>query len=285
MHACFIIDPLDGLNPYKDSSIDLMMEAAARGYHTDILEDLNSIAGGSDGVSAKVQTVNFVPHVREHKTLDLEHRSLSALRRHNLADYDVIFIRLDPPFDMRYFSLALLLSPLEGKTIFVNSPKGLRVISEKLSALHFAQSTPQTLVSYDKDVLRDFAQHHEKVVLKPSYFGSGQGIAISSADDPKFDEKIQTILDIDPKGPAIVQGFLPEVVDGDTRVMMLEGEVMGALGRKPPEGDFRANIAVGGNEFAVELSEAQKAAAREVGHYLKKEGIIYAGLDFIGDAL
>ncbi|MEM9422291.1 MAG: glutathione synthase, partial [Pseudomonadota bacterium] len=130
-----------------------------------------------------------------------------------------------------------------------------------------------------------FAKKHEKVVLKPSYFGAGSGVVLSAADDPDFGGHIQTILDIEPKGPVIAQGFLPEVADGDTRVMMLNGEVMGAVGRRPPEGEFRANIAQGGTEFAPTLSNAQRAIAKEVGAFLVEHGIVYAGLDFIGNHL
>lgn len=285
MRACFFVDTIMGMAPYKDSSLDMMMEAQARGHEVWAAQGFHGVSAGTDTVLGKAQTVHFADHVRDTKALTAQTTTLGELTYVDLATMDVIFIRNDPPFGMDYLSMALLLSPLEGKVQFINRPSGLRVISEKLSALHFPAAAPATLASYDVDALRQFAEQHEKVVLKPAYFGAGTGVMVSAATDPDFDTHVQTILTLAPRGPVIAQGFLPEVVDGDTRVMMLDGEVIAALGRKPPEGDFRANIAMGGTEFAVDLSAKQRAVAAEIGPFLVAHGIIYAGLDFIGDHL
>ncbi len=285
MRACFIVDQIDTMIPYKDTSLDLMVEAQARGHTVDAIEGFHGVSAGTDGVVGQVRSIRLSPDVRDNKKLTADNATIGEARTEDLAGYDAIFIRNDPPFGMDYFSMALLLSPLEGKVQFVNSPNGLRVISEKLSSLCFPSFIPDSFASYDPVALRTFAQKHEKVVLKPSYFGAGSGVVLSAASDPDFEKHIETILAIEPKGPVIAQGFLPEVADGDTRVMMLAGKVMGAVGRKPPEGEFRANIAQGGTEFAADLSDRQMAIAEEVGRFLTEHRIIYAGLDFIGDHL
>ncbi|WOI54633.1 glutathione synthase [Parvularcula sp. LCG005] len=284
MRALFIIDPLDSLKPYKDTSLDLMAEAQGRGYDVAFCE-YTDIHAGSEGVLGTVQLIEFVKDIHTAMTMTPDLYRLEGPEIEDLSDFDVIFIRKDPPFDQAYLSLTLLLEPLEGDVLFVNSPSGVRAISEKLSALRFPDFIPETLVSYEPEVLRAFAGDHDKVVLKPCYYGSGKGVVVSSADDPDFETHVNNILQLEPFGPVIAQGFLPEVADGDARVMMLDGDFVGAVGRKPPEGDFRANIAVGGTEFHVDLTPRQEEIAAEIGDYLRQNGILYAGLDFIGDKL
>ncbi|MET0544764.1 MAG: glutathione synthase [Caulobacterales bacterium] len=284
MRACFIIDPIEKLKPKKDSSIDLMIEAASRGYQVDFCL-YNDVNAGSEGVSGEVRSIEMSPDIRATYKWDPSLAKIGAARNANFADYDVIFIRKDPPFDDGYFSLTLLLEPLEKKVVFVNSPRGVRTVSEKLSALHFAEFTPPTFASYSVERLRTFAQRFDKVVLKPCYLGSGEGVVVSYAADEKFKDYVEFILDRAPRGPVIAQAFLPEIVDGDTRVMMIDGEPIAALGRKPSEGDFRANIAVGGTEFFVEPTPAQMTIAKTIGGFLRENKIIFAGIDLIGEKL
>lgn len=284
MKACFVIDDLSGLKPYKDTSLDLMLAGLRRSVEIDVcgFTDFSALEGE---VLASAHPLRVVGDVGAATERFFEVTAVGAKRQVSAADYDVIFIRKDPPFDSDYFSLTLLLSPLEGRVTFVNSPQGLRNVSEKLSTLNFARYAPRTLISYSQDEIGRFAAAHDQVVLKASYFGSGKGVFISSAAAPDFSAILDQILALEPKGPVIAQEFLPEVHAGDTRVMMLNGEPVAALGRKPDEHDFRANIAAGGTPFAVELSDVQRACAREIGAYLRSEKIIFAGIDFIGDKL
>ena len=223
------------------------------------------------------------PEAQDADKLAPSNSQIGEPRRVALEQYDAIFIRKDPPFDSDYMSVCLLLDPLVGQVKFVNSPRGLRIISEKLTAFLFSDTTPASLATYQLDDALEFAKQFDKVVLKPSYFGSGTGVRSSSATDPEFKQHLEFILNTEPKGPAIIQEFLPEVKNGDTRLMLLNGEILGAVGRKPPEGDFRANIAQGGSEFAVDINQTQRDIALKVGQLMKEQGIIYAGLDFIGD--
>lgn len=284
MRALFIIDPIEKLNPYKDSSIDMMAIAQARG-HTCAYCTKDMISAGAAGVFAHTRSVHLTDDARQHTSISAERVQVGAATWEDLSAFDAVFIRPDPPFDDHYVSLTLLLEPLEEHVQFVNSPRGVRAVSEKLSALNFPEAIPPTLATYQADDARRFAQAHEQVVLKPSYFGSGTGIAISSASDPDFDEAIAKILALAPHGPVIVQGFLPEVAKGDVRMMVVDGEPVGTLGRKPAEGEFRANIAAGGTEMQIDASPRQLEIAAQVGPYLRQNGILFAGLDFIGDYL
>lgn len=284
MRALFIIDPIGGLKPYKDSSIDLMAVAQARGHEVAVCE-MKDVFAGTDGVMATVTPVELGADVRGHKTMDGAPVTLGTPEKVKLDTFGAIFIRPDPPFGMEYLSLCLLLDPLVGKVAFVNSPRGLRVVSEKLSALLFPDASPKTMAGYRAEDIRAFAKKHEKVVLKPAYFGGGEGVTLASSEDADFDAKVQAILNTLPHGPVIAQEFMPEVADGDTRVMIVNGEPVGAVGRKPAAGEFRANIAAGGSEFAAELTPAQRGISERVGAFLVRQGILFGGLDFIGSKL
>lgn len=261
-----------------------MLEGQRRGHAIAFCE-LQNISLSNANSLVSTRTITLSSDIREHKKLASHHVNIGDVERHVVSDYDVVFIRKDPPFDTRFLALTFLLTPLENKVRFVNSPSGLRNISEKLSAFLFADYTPETLVSFDADHLLSFARRFDKVVLKPAFLASGKGILLSSAGDENFVKYVDLIMKRVPEGPVIVQAFLPEVVDGDTRVMVLDGRPIAALGRKPAAGDFRANIAAGGTEFAAEISKRQRHISGQVGDFLKTNGIVFAGLDFIGDKL
>lgn len=280
----FVVDPIEKLVPKKDSSIDMMIEAASRGHAIHIFEHADISCLNGEPIAATTE-IAVERAAQTEKALPADTFALVETTRTRLETFDAIFIRKDPPFDSEYLSLTFLLEPIEDKVVFLNSPSGVRHVSEKLSMPHFPNLTPQTLIAYKTSDLRAFAQKFEKVVIKTAYFGSGKGVFLTSATDPRFDDLIAEALAIAPTGPVICQEFLPQVHAGDTRVMVLDGEIVGALGRKPSDTDFRANIAAGGHEFAVEPSEQQRAATLEVARMLTAHGIIFAGLDFIGDKL
>jgi len=284
MKIGFIIDALPSLFPYKDSSIDLMIEGQRRGHEIEIFE-FQHITVSDKGAWVQARAIHWQEGARKHARFSLELVRLGQVQRRALEEYQVIFIRKDPPFDSHYLALALNLERFSQQVRFVNAPRGLHTISEKLYALRFGEAVPPTLVSYELEALRDFAAAHEKVVLKPAFFGSGKGVVLSSYDDLNFAEHIRLILQEPPHGPVIAQAFLPQVIEGDIRVMMLNGQPVAAIGRKPPPGDFRANVAIGGTVFATQLNARQHQLACMVGKSLVENGIIFGGLDFIGDKL
>lgn len=282
--TCFVLDPWERIKPYKDSSVALMAEAQARGYevYTALFSDF-SVLDGAPLVSAR--RTRLSSDILEQKTATAPHIVQDPEESLPVEMFESVFIRKDPPFDSDYFSLTLLLSPLEGRVKFVNSPRGLRDVSEKLVATRFSEFTPATLATYSVEAARAFAAERAGVVLKPSYFGAGAGVLKSAADDPEFAAGFAATLATEPKGPVIVQEFLPEISAGDVRVMLIGGVVEGALGRRPAEGEFRANIAAGGSEAPAELTERQRAICAQIAPFLVENGIFFAGVDFIGDYL
>ena len=281
MKLAFIIDPLDALNPKKDSSLDFMLEALRRGHQVSVFEysDVRSRDGRvfarSTAVTAEVVALTAGTAVRRAGTPAVV----------PLSEFQFVFIRKDPPFDTQYLALTYLLDVASGETRFVNSPRGLREVNEKLFANRYAQHAPSTVVTWDLEEARSFAAGHTKVVLKPTFLGSGSGVFLTSVQDENFEQLFRTVLRMESLGPVVVQAYMPEGKAGDTRVFLLDGEPVAALGRRPPENDFRANVAQGGTAFATTLSATQASIARELGVELKQAGIVFAGLDFIGDRL
>jgi glutathione synthase len=284
VHLAFIIDPLQKLKPSKDSSIDLMVEAARRKHRISILEyERVSVVGGEVAVAATEVSVS--EEVLQQSDTSLGIKAIGSARRVSMSTFEAVFLRKDPPFDSQYLALTYLLERAEGKTRFVNSPRGVRDVNEKLFATRYPDYMPATLVTWDTDEASRFAAEHEKVVLKTTFFGSGTGVFLSSIRDENFIPCVQSILAMEPRGPVIVQQYLPEGRAGDVRVMVLDGAPVAAVGRALAPGDFRANIAVGGTPYATEMSALQVEAATAIGRDLREHGIVFAGLDFIGQKL
>ena len=282
--CCFLLDPLEKLKPYKDSSIALMLEAQNRGIEV-YAAAFHALSIEDGRVRVHAQKVALAEDAASHKTVGPETFTLSPFSDAPLEDFGALFIRKDPPFDSDYFSLTLIASTHNAPIVYVNDPRGLREISEKLVATRFPEYTPSTLVTYSLEAAHAFADNHGAVVMKPAYFGAGDGVKRSAVSDADFETIFQEVLDTRPTGPVIVQEFLPEVEKGDTRVMLINGKVEGAVGRKPAEGEFRANIAAGGSEVAAELTPRQREICDAIGPYLVQHGIRFAGVDFIGDYL
>ena len=285
MQKCaFLLDPLDKLKPYKDSSIALMLEAQERGVEV-YAGEFSDLSIEEGRVYLTAPKVTLSAEAARHKKVEPSTYQLSEKQRTPLDEMGAVFTRKDPPFGSDYFSLTQILSAHRGRVAFVNDPAGLREISEKLVATRFPEFTPKTLVTYSLEEARAFAARHGGVVIKPAYFGAGDGVKKSAATDADFADIFQGVLDTEPHGPAILQEFLPEVAKGDTRVMIINGRVEGAVGRQPAEGEFRANIAAGGSEVAAELTERQQEICAVIGPYLTQHGVRFAGADFIGDYL
>ncbi|MES1201833.1 MAG: glutathione synthase, partial [Pseudomonadota bacterium] len=198
-------------------------------------------------------------------------------------EFDVVLVRQDPPFDMAYVGNTYLLELT--KALVINPPRGIRNISEKTAILQFPDIIPNTWVGRDVDALEAFARRYEQVVLKILFMMGGEGVIKLSPSDPDFRAKVQTFMDAAQREPILVQEFLPAVSGGDKRVFVLNGEPFAALRRLPKAGDFRANLAVGGKAAAGELDDADRAITAAVAPLLKREGIVFAGLDVIDGKL
>lgn len=286
MDALFIIDGWDKIKPIKDTSLDLMRVGYERGHRIAIATQA-SIAAIDGGIHANARWLDS-SEWSGGTSAEFYNKASPANSGEFLPieSFQSVFIRKDPPFDGSYHALCLLLAASKAnKTVFVNSPEGLLVTSEKLAALRFPTMAPATCVASDMAIIRRFAERYARVVVKPPFDGSGRGVFATAANHPDFDRDIRQLLDTEPGVPAVVQEFLPEIVNGDVRAMLIDGKFVGAVGRVPKAGDFKANIAMGGTEIAAELTETQACQIEEIGRFLVQNGIIYAGLDFIGDKL
>jgi glutathione synthase len=200
-----------------------------------------------------------------------------------LDNFDVILIRQDPPFDMGYISNTYLLELT--KALVLNPPLGVRNISEKMSILHFPELTPKTWVGRDIDALADFARRFDQVVLKVLYMMGGDGVIKLRGADADFRDRAGAFIAAAGREPVLAQEFLPAVSGGDKRLFVLDGEAFGAIRRMPQGGDFRANLHVGGIAEAADVDEDDRHIAAAVAPLLKREGIVFAGLDVIAGKL
>jgi glutathione synthase len=269
------MDPIEKMIVNHDTSLMLMVEAQARGHElwwftpNDVFYELGVVKAWAKRVSVKLEAGD---HYKTHE---------EAVR--SMDDFDVVLVRQDPPFDMAYITNTYLLELT--KALVINPPRGIRNISEKTSILQFPELTPKTWVGRDIEALTAFAQRFDQVVLKILFMMGGDGVIKLSARDADFRDKAQAFLDATDREPILAQEFLPAVAGGDKRVFVLNGEPFAALRRLPPEGDFRANLAVGGQAAAGELDEDDRRIAGAVAPLLKREGIVFAGLDVIAGKL
>jgi glutathione synthase len=269
------MDPIEKMIVSHDTSLALMVEAQARGHELwwftpdDLFYETGVVKARARRVSVSLD------EGKHYETLE------TAVR--DIDDFNVVLVRQDPPFDMGYISNTYLLEL--AKTLVINPPKGIRNISEKTSILEFPELTPKTWVGRDLEALESFAKRFDQVVLKILFMMGGEGVIKLSASDPDFRFKAASFMTAAGREPILVQEFLPAVSGGDKRVFVLNGEPFAALRRLPKHGDFRANLAVGGTAAAGELDAADYEIAAAVAPLLKREGIVFAGLDVIAGKL
>lgn len=269
------MDPIETMIVNHDTSLALMVEAQARG-HEIWWWSPNDLFYEAGVVKARARRVSVSFEEGSHyKTLE------EAIRPAN--EFDVILVRQDPPFDMGYVSNTYLLERIDA--VIINPPRGIRNITEKMSILQFPELTPTTWVGRDLIALEAFAKRFDQVVLKILFMMGGEGVIKLSASDPEFQKKARAFLSAAGREPILAQEFLPAVTGGDKRVFVLNGEPFAALKRLPKQGDFRANLAVGGQAVAGELDDADREIAAAVAPLLKREGIVFAGLDVIAGKL
>ncbi len=200
-------------------------------------------------------------------------------------DVEAVFIRKDPPFDRTYLYTTLLLERARGRTVLVNDPRGLREANEKLYATHFPQHMPRTIVTTDPARIFDFLREvGGQGVIKPLDGAGGSGVMMVGLSDPNA-RSIVDLITGEGRRLAMVQQFLPEVRQGDKRVMLLDGELLGAINRVPRADDIRSNIHVGGRVEAVDVSERERAVIADMAPRLRADGLVFVGLDFIGERL
>ncbi len=273
-----LMDPIGSIRPVKDTTFALLLEAQRRGHRL-FYVDQSGLA--SDGARPLARLAQLT--VREHER---DWFSLEPAQWLPLATVDLLLLRKDPPFDREYLYDTMLaeLAEREGVRV-VNRPQALRDANEKLFALHFPDCCPPSRVARDPESLREFVEHAGIAVLKPLDGMGGRGIFRAAADDPNLNVILETLTE-GGRAMAMAQRYLPEIADGDKRILVINGEpVPYCLARIPQGRDFRGNLARGGRGEARPLSDRDRWIAAQVGPELKRRGLLFVGLDVIGDWL
>src|SRR5690348_16736360 len=273
-----LMDPIGTIKPKKDTTLALLLEAQRRGHPLFYMEQ-RELAVRDGAAWAKLARLE----VADSPSRWFE---LGEPRWRPLDEMDVVLARKDPPFDAQflYDTLVLEIARQAGVRV-INDPQGLRDYNEKLAAQLFPQCCAPALVARDRDELRRFAREHGEVVLKPLDGMGGRGIFRSRGDDPNLNSILETLAG-DDRRFVMAQKFIPEISKGDKRILIVDGEpVPYALARIPQGTDFRGNLAAGGRGVGQPLSERDRWIAGEVGPELARRGILFAGLDVIGDYL
>ena len=269
------MDPLESINIAGDSSFALMLSAQARGHRL-WHYDVRSIAWENGRITAWAAPVRVQRVVGDHHAYEGERQKIDLG-----ADIDVVLMRQDPPFDLGYISAALLLDRLKGETLVVNDPRSVINAPEKMFVLDYARFMPPTLVARRIEDVRAFQQRHGAVVLKPLHGNGGKAIFKVETDGTNLSAIAELFGQVWPE-PFMVQPFLPEVAEGDKRIVLVDGEFAGAINRKPGEGEFRSNLAQGGYAEAASLTAREEEICAAMGPELKARGLVFVGIDVIG---
>ena len=271
-----VMDPIGSITPKKDSSLAMLLEATRRGAELHYFEqrDLRMLSGRAIGMSARLT-------VRDDEK---DWYDLGERQEIDLGDLDVILMRKDPPFDMEYVYTTYILdrAKLAGALI-VNAPQALRDMNEKVYTAWFSECTPLTLVTRSMDEIKSFLVEHERIVVKPLDGMGGRSIFVVRKGDNNANVIFETLTDYGQRF-AMAQVFIPEIMDGDKRILLIDGEpVPYALARIPTGDDNRGNIVAGATTQGQELSAADMRICAQVGPVLKEQGVLFAGIDVIGD--
>lgn len=269
------MDPLDTINIGGDSTFALMLSAQARGHRL-WHYDVRTLAWEDDRITAWARAVRVQRVEGDH------YRFEGELEKIDLgADIDVVLMRQDPPFDLGYISAALLLDRLQGQTLVVNEPRSVINAPEKMFVLDYARFMPPTLIARKLEDVRAFQQKHGALVMKPLHGNGGKAIFKVEADGTNLSAITELFGQVWPE-PFMVQPFLPEVAEGDKRIVLIDGEFAGAINRKPGKGEFRSNLAQGGYAEAADLTAREEEICAAMGPELKRRGLVFVGIDVIG---
>lgn len=276
MRVAFQMDPIGPININADSTFRLAEEAAARGaelfYYTP-----DRLALDEGRVTARGWPLTVRREVGNHFTLGEEQTI-------DLAGVDVVWLRQDPPFDMGYITTTHILDRLAGETLVVNDPFWVRNYPEKLLVLEFEDLIPPTTIARDLDVIRAFRKRHGDMILKPLYGNGGAGVFRLTVDDRNLVSLHEMFSGLS-REPLIAQKFVPDVSNGDKRIILVDGEPAGAINRVPAEGETRSNLHVGGRAEKVGLTARDREICAAIGPLLREKGQVFVGIDVIGDYL
>ena len=276
MKVAFQMDPIQSVDINADSSFRLAEEAQTRGHDLWFYTP-DTLSYRQGRVMARAQSMTVRREQGNHVTL-------GEFEDIDLADMDVVWLRQDPPFDMFYITTTHLLDRVHPDTLVVNDPFWVRNYPEKLLVLDFPDLTPPTTVARDLDTIRAFKAEHGDIILKPLYGNGGAGVFRLTPSDKNLSSLHELFTGFS-REPLIAQKFLPDVSNGDKRVILVDGEPVGAINRVPAAGETRSNMHVGGRPEKVELSARDLEICATIGPLLREKGQVFVGIDVIGDYL
>ena len=288
----FLLDPVDSLSLKKDSTLAMIRAAQRRGWPVSVMEQQDMLLL-EERVQGLTRTFKLSDEFAENldpakagNPLNGDWYEAGPERQQDLAEFDVVMMRKDPPFNMEFIYSTYLLEKLERQgTLVVNKPASIRDCNEKLFATEFPQCCPPLIVSRRMDKLREFHATHSDVIFKRLDGMGGMSIFRAQAGDPNLSVILETLTNAG-REQIMGQKYLPEIVDGDKRILLIDGEpVPYALARVPLAGESRGNLAAGGTGRGQELSERDRWIAEQIGPELKRRGLLFVGIDVIGDYL
>lgn len=276
LKVAFQMDPIGDVNIDADSSFRIALEAQQRGHELFYFSP-DMLAYDEGRVTARGHRMTL----RREKG---NHVDLGSVETVDLADWDVVWLRQDPPFDMGYITTTHILDRLKGQTLVVNDPFWVRNYPEKLLVLDFPELTPPTTIARDLDTIKAFKAKHGDIILKPLYGNGGAGVFRLDQNDRNLSSLHELFTGFS-REPLIVQKFLPDVSNGDKRVILVDGEPVGAINRVPAKGETRSNMHVGGRPEKIGLTQRDLEICAAIGPLLKEKGQVFVGIDVIGDYL
>ena len=276
MKIAFQMDPIEYVDINADSTFRLAEEAQNRGHDLYVYTP-NDLTFNRGKVAAKVRSISLKRKMGDHV-------NFGEVELLDLSEFGVIWLRQDPPFDMGYITNTHLLDLVAKETLIVNNPFWVRNLPEKLLVLEFPDLIPDTVISRDLDEIKEFKREFKDIIVKPLYGNGGAGIFRLKEDDKNLTSLHELFSNLSSE-PLIAQAFLPDVRNGDKRIILVDGSPVGAINRVPKAGEIRSNMHVGGKAEPAKLSQRDREICRAIGPTLKSKGQVFVGIDIIGEYL
>ena len=276
MKIAFQMDPIEYVDINADSTFRLAEEAQNRGHDLYVYTP-NDLTFNRGKVAAKVRSINLKRKIGDHV-------NFGAVELLDLSEFGVIWLRQDPPFDMGYITNTHLLDLVAKETLIVNNPFWVRNLPEKLLVLEFPDLIPDTVISRDLEEIKEFKREFKDIIVKPLYGNGGAGIFRLKEDDKNLTSLHELFSNMSSE-PLIAQAFLPDVKNGDKRIILVDGSPVGAINRVPKAGEIRSNMHVGGKAEPAKLSQRDREICSAIGSTLKSKGQVFVGIDVIGEYL
>ncbi len=280
------MDPIETIGIDGDSTFALMLEAQKRGHalwHYEV-RHMSLREGRRTPDGARTERLTALAHPVTVQRVHGAHHQFGPAVTLDLATMDVVLMRQDPPFDMAYITATHMLEHIHPATLVVNDPASVRDAPEKLLVTHFPELMPPTLITWDLDAIRSFRAEHRDIIVKPLFGNGGAGVFRIRQDD----ENLASLLEMHfarSREPLMIQRYEPAVRRGDKRVILVDGEPLGAINRVPADGEARSNMHVGGRAEAVALTARDREICAQIGPLLRQRGLLFVGIDVIGDWL